>query len=184
MKKILITSLLALAATTSSFGAVKAGKIGVDFTTAGTTGVYNGNGTTQSLGVWWHVTDMIAIRPSIAYSSSTTTVEVTTPSSKTSTTTNTFGVGISVPIYLAKMNLLDLYVAPAFSYGSNGSNYTGIDAAVSLGLQVAVNEQLQFFGEMGLGYRNSTDKATANQTTTTGSFGTARGAVGVIFYFN
>ena len=184
MKKILITSLLALAATTSSFGAVKGGKIGVDFSTAGTTGVYDGRNTTQSLGVWWHVTDMIAIRPSIAYSSSTTTVEVTTPSSKTSTTTNTFGVGISVPIYLAKMNLLDLYVAPAFSYGSNGSNYSGIDAAVSLGLQVAVNDQLQFFGEMGLGYRNQTDKVTAGTTVTTSGFGTARGAVGVIFYFN
>jgi hypothetical protein len=184
MKKILITSLLTLAATTSSFGAVKAGKVGVDFATSGTTGIYNGYGGTQSLGIWWHVTDMIAIRPSLAYSSITITEEVTTPSSKTSTTTNTFGVGISVPIYLAKMNLLDLYVAPAFSYGSNGSDYTGIDAGVSLGLQVAVNDQLQFFGEMGLVYRNSTDKSKANETTTIGWFGTARSAVGVIFYFN
>lgn len=182
MKKILITSLLALAATQASFGAVKSGKAGVDFATSSTTGVNNGNGTTQSLGVWWHVTDMIALRPSLAYSSTTKTVEAS--GTKTSETTNTFGVGIAVPIYLAKMNLLDLYVAPAFAYGSNGSNYTNIDAGVALGLQVAVNEQLQFFGEMGLGYRNTTDKATANQTTTTGTFGTARGSVGVIFYFN
>ncbi|HMY11298.1 MAG TPA: hypothetical protein PKC74_06730, partial [Turneriella sp.] len=108
MKKILITSLLALAATTSSFAAVKSGKIGVDFATNSSTGITNGNGnnTPQSLGVWWHVTDMIAIRPSLAYSTSTTTTETPATNTKNSVTTNSFGVGISVPIYLAKMNLL------------------------------------------------------------------------------
>ncbi|MBS0618760.1 MAG: outer membrane beta-barrel protein [Spirochaetes bacterium] len=190
MKKILIAAAVTMAATTASFGAVKGNKIGLDFSmsstlaTLTTPNINNGSGSTSSVGVWWHVTDMIALRPSIAYSSTTTTVQNTVTNTNLSTTTNTFGVGLSVPIYLAKMNLLDLYVAPGVSYGSNGSNFTNLGISASLGLQVAVNDQLHFFGEMGLGYNSNTDKSTANQTTTTSSFGTARGAVGVIFYFN
>jgi hypothetical protein len=188
MKKIALA--LCLVASSSVFANVKGGKIGVDFSmsstlsTLTTPSVQNGNGTTQSLGVWWHLTDMIALRPSVAYSSTTTTVENTATNTKASATTNTFGAGIAVPIYLTKMNLLDLYVAPGFSYGSNASNYTNMSFSASLGLQVAVNDQLQFFGEAGLAYVSTTDKATANVTTTTGTFGTARAAIGVIFYFN
>lgn len=86
------------------------------------------------------------------------------------------------------MNLLDLYVAPGVAYGSNGSNYTNIGISASLGVQVAVNDQLHFFGEMGLGYNSTTNSAytsgVATGSQTTSGFGTARGAVGVLFYFN
>lgn len=188
MKKLFLG--LAFIASTSVFASVKGGKIGVDFAMASTLtnlttpSIQNGSGNTQSLGVLWHITDMFAIRPSVAYSSTTTKVENSVTNTSSSVTTNTFGVGLAVPIYLAKMNLLDLYVSPGFSYGSNGSNYTNLSFLASLGLQVAVNDQLQFFGELGIAYTSNTDKATTNVTTTTSTFGTARAAVGVIFYFN
>lgn len=197
MKKILIAAAVAMVATSASFGAVKGSKIGLDYSMSSslatlTTPSINNGGTssssTQGVGMWWHVTDMIALRPSVAYSSTTTTV--TTSAGSGSVTSSTFGVGLSVPIYLAKMNLLDLYVAPGISYGTNAiggsSAYTNSNLGISamLGLQVAVNDQLHFFGEMGVGYNSQTDKSTANQTTTNNTFGTARGAVGVIFYFN
>lgn len=188
MKKIFLG--LAFIASTSVFASVKGGKIGVDFamssTLAGITtpSIQNGNGSTQSLGVLWHITDMFAIRPSVAYSSTTTKVENSAANTSSSVTNNTLGLGIAVPIYLTKMNLLDLYVSPGFSYGSNGSNYSNMSILAALGVQVAVNEQLQFFGEMGIAYTSTTDKNSVNVTTTTSTFGTARLAVGAIFYFN
>lgn len=52
MKKMLIAAAIAMAATTASFGAVKANKLGVDF-------MYSGG--TNNIGVWWNITDMVVV---------------------------------------------------------------------------------------------------------------------------
>ncbi len=171
MKKIFLG--LAFIASTSVFASVKGGKIGVNFSYAG---------TAKSFGAWWHITDMIAITPSVGY-----TTETVTTTGDTTTSNLIFGLG--VPIYLAKFNILDMYVAPSASYTSTTTKTTAgsatgssLNFAASLGLQAALLDQVHIFGELGFGY-TSEDKGgtTTNKTTT---LGTTRTAVGVIFYFN
>ncbi len=120
MKKIIIASALMLAATTSSFGAVKGGKVGVNFQ-------YSSN--LPSLGVWWHLTDMIAINPYLGYDFSSTK-DITTGTTlgcnaATCTQTdksNTLTLGIDIPLYIAQFNALNLFIAPGFGYKSAGSS--------------------------------------------------------------
>lgn len=178
MKKLFLG--LAFIASTSVFASgVKGGKFGIDFS-------YVSNLTTPSpivssgapsIGVWWHVIDMIALRPSVGFSST---------SAGGATTTN-LEFGIGVPIYLAKFNALDLYVSPAFSYLSRSSSVGGVSVTSSgwgvsgsLGLQVGVHDQVHLFGEVGFGY--AADLAASGTGSTT--FSTTRTAVGAIFYFN
>ncbi|MBX3722457.1 MAG: outer membrane beta-barrel protein [Turneriella sp.] len=186
MKKLFLG--LAFVASTSVFASVKDGKIGVDFSFAGSTGVTAGTTTVPTIGAWWHVIDMVAIRAGVGYQS----VNTTNSSTTSDKTDSGFVFSIGVPIYLAKMNALDLYVSPAFSYASLSTKTTtttpatstsgtssGLGISLSLGLQVALNDQLHFFGEAGFGYSTYT-----NDPSKTTTIGTARGAVGAIFYFN
>ncbi len=202
MKKILITSLLALAATTSSFGAVKGGKVGVNFQ-------YGSN--INSLGAWWHLADIIALNPYVGYSSSSTkdlytgtaglgigcgTGNVCYQTAKS----NGFVVGVDVPIYLAKFNALDLFVAPGVGYNSSSSetlneNTTNGQSAtvnngtsttwnlgLAAGLQIPLLEQLHVFGKAGFDYSRQTKDTYSNYKST--AFTTTRYSVGAIFYFN
>lgn len=173
MKKMLIVAAVAMAATTASFGAVKANQFGVDY-------MYSGG--VNSFGAWWHVSDKIALRPTVGFK------YTDQDNAGTQTTTTMFTLGVAVPIYIANFSALDLYVAPAFAYTSNGSKSTtggvsvstsssSISASAALGMQVKLVEQVSIFGEMGIGYDkdDSTKKSTIQ---------TARTAVGAIFYFN
>ncbi len=188
MKKIIIASALMLAATTSSFGAVKGGKIGVDFAYNGGISALALNGT--AVGVWWHLTDTIALRPGVGFTSGTTTSTNTTTGVSTETKVSQFNFHVSLPIYLAKLNLVDLYVAPEFSYASTSTTVgatsvsgSGLGVAAALGLQVAINDQLHIFGELGGGYTSTEGTSGTTQTKVSG-ITTARTAVGAIFYFN
>lgn len=178
MKKILITSLLALAATTSSFAAVKGGKFGANFSYSA---------STPTFGVWWHLTDMIALTPSIGWTNKTTT------STGTETNTNEITFGLGLPIYLANFKALDLFVAPDFAFTTTSSKTTtaGVSGSTSasnlavgaaLGLQVQVHDQVHLYGAYTLGYSKD-DPGTTGGTVTT-KFGTNRTAIGAIFYFN
>lgn len=173
MKKILALT-AAMAISSAAFGTnVKASKFGVDFSYAN---------QLPTLGVMWHVTDMIALRPSLGFSSTTTD-----PNTGSTTVLN---FGIAVPIYLANFNALDLYVAPGFTYKSTntkpatGSSTTASDIGVTaaLGLQVKVTDQLHLFGEMGLGYTGTNNGGSPAAKTTVIATGTT--SIGATFYFN
>jgi hypothetical protein len=178
MKKLFLG--LAFIASTSVFASVKGGKLGVNFSYAA---------STPSFGAWWHITDMIAITPSVGYTNKTTTYSA----SETASSDLVFGIG--VPIYLAKFNILDMYVSPAFSYttsstktttaaGSASGTSSALGFSASLGLQVALNDQIHFFGELGFGYSKNDPGSTTATTGPTTTIGTTRTAVGAIFYFN
>lgn len=183
MKKMLIAAAIAMAATTASFGAVKANKIGANF---------QYDGSLPTFGVWWHVTDMVAIAPSIGFKNTSNTYNSTAANKEDSTTELQLGVG--VPIYLAHFNALSLFVAPEFSYTSKSDKLTpqagasttssssvlGISAA--LGLQVEVHAQVHLFGAFAFGYSSEDTGNASGQKT--GIISTTRTAIGAIFYFN
>jgi len=168
MKKTVLA--LALVATTGAFANVKGGKIGMNFQ-------YGSN--ISSLGVWWHVIDMLAINPYIGYSSSTTKyTNITggngigcgaTAHCTRTDSSSTLVFGIDIPIYLVKFSAVDLFVAPAFSYSSkstsdkyeNANNGQSIETkgtnptynfGLYLGLQIPILDQLHVFGKGGFEY--------------------------------
>jgi len=220
MKKILITSLLAFAATTSSFANVKAGKFGMDFSFAGSLGLWtlgsNGDASAPTfngmptVGLRYHITDMIAVAPSIGFytTSGTNNRNVTAPATATKTTETSvtaWGIGLEIPIYLAKFNVLDFYVAPGVGFTPTStttkntqvdgttteSNSTGsyLSIFAAVGLQIPINDQLHAFGKTTLGYASGTTnpdtKANPSEPDDKSTyFGLQSWAVGAIFYFN
>jgi len=215
MKKILITSLLAFAATTSSFATVKAGKFGMDFMYAGAIGQWQTKGATNpgvpdfagmpGVGFRYHITDMIAVAPSLGFYTASGTDNAAN-GDKSEYTATGWGLGLEVPIYLLKLNALDFYVAPGVGYNSistsrkntfaNGNpttesgtsgGYLSLFAAV--GLQIPINDQLHVFGKTTIGYATGTTnpdtKANPSQPDDKSTyFGLQSWAVGAIFYFN
>jgi hypothetical protein len=214
MKKVLITSLLTLAATTSSFGAVKAGKFGMDFSFAGSlglwTGANNGNASAPAfngmpaVGFRYHLTDMIALAPAVGfYTASGTNNNIN--GSKTETSLTAWGLGLEIPIYLVKFSAMDFYVAPGVGYASSSTTEKNTSTAgvvtegkatgnhlslfAAIGLQIPINDQLHAFAKTTIGYvsatTNPSNSATNNNVDDKSSyFGLQSWAVGAIFYFN
>lgn len=150
-------------------------------------------GYPASIGVIWHVTDQIAVRPDFTFSTSST--ELAT--SETNSTTGTFG--LSGLFYVAKWDALRTYVSPRFVYSrtssENNPNLPGtarISTTVtsksltgSAGAQFAAHKRFSVFGEAGFGY-SSSNISPASPNTGFGSRGHTWGtrtAVGIILYF-
>jgi len=215
MKKIIIASALMLAATTSSFGAVKAGKFGMDFSFAGSLGLWttSNNGAANmptfngmpTVGFRYHITDMIAIAPSLGFASVSGTNN-NVNGNKTENSGSQWGLGLEIPIYLLKLNALDFYVAPGVGYTSQSSTSkttfasgatptesesTGsfLSLFAAIGLQIPINDQLHAFGKTTIGYASGTtnpDKKSnpSDVDDKSSYFGVQSFAVGAIFYFN
>ncbi|MCX7632561.1 MAG: outer membrane beta-barrel protein [Turneriella sp.] len=142
------------------------------------------------IGVWWHISQQVALRPTLGFrsttSSSTTNTGFSTVTTETSATI--FEFGLSLPVYLTKFKAMDLFVAPAFSFRntstktsgggiSQSESKSGFAFGLSLGLQIPLHEQLHVFGESGFGYSKDDSKKETN-------LGLIRTSVGAIFYFN
>jgi hypothetical protein len=217
MKKTVL--MLAFLASSSAFANVKGGKFGMDFSFAGSLGLWQtgNNGSANiptfngmpTVGFRYHITDMIAIAPSVGFWTATgtnntnSTLAAQTKSTETSTTA--WGLGLEIPIYLLKLNLLDFYVAPGIGYtptstttkvtrvdglsteGKSTGAYLSVFAAI--GLQVPINDQLHAFGKTTIGYASGTTNPDTNSTPAdvddkSTYFGLQSWAVGAIFYFN
>lgn len=213
MKKILITSLLALAATTSSFATVKAGKFGMGFAYSGNFGLMNTNKNNGAIkmdmptvNAIYHVTDMIGVALNVGFYTTSyedkSGLNAAGNGTKREYSTTAWGLGLEVPIYLAKLNMLHLYVAPGLGYvpvstkqtdttiagttttvteTKNTSNYLTIYGA--LGLQIPINDQLHAFGRTTIGYGSgSYNNGIADSKDS--YFGIQSWSVGALFYFN
>lgn len=212
MKKILVlTSLLVTGAVSAN---VKAGKIGVDFSYSGSVGLWQTNNHAvptfngmPTIGVLWHLTDMIALAPQVGfYTASSTDNSATTGAPgnvvKKETTVTAWGAGLEVPIYLTKFNALNFYVAPGFGITPNSTTVknttenntvtetksTGSHLSIyaAIGLQIPINDQLHVFGKTTIGYASGTSNggAAGEPDDKNSYFGLQRWAVGAIFYFN
>ena len=159
-------------------------------------------GYPAGIGIQWHVSNKVAIRPEISFSSSMS--ETTTPAFETDHDSWTIGTNISALFYLSTDDRLRTYVAPRFGWSrvsstnelpgpiinpltgetfsestTTGDGYTGTG---SFGAQYSLGDKFVVFGEFGLNFGHS--KTTSNLsagTSTTNVWGT-RTAVGVVFY--
>lgn len=156
-------------------------------------------GYPASVGVLWHVSDRIALRPELSISNSSTETTLTPPVSGVSSTTTkidgwVFGTGLSGLFYISRSDNLATYVSPRVTYSRVTSNIQPTLATVSddvmssytatgsFGAQYSPGSRFGVFGEVGLGFSSSNNGSRAISKTTHHSWGTRTG-VGVILYF-
>jgi hypothetical protein len=157
-----------------------------------------------SLGLIWHATDRVAVRPEFPFS--VASGETTT----TENDSNGIGVGATVLFYVAKRDSAAMYIAPRFAY-THSSSETQSDVFLpavtevigtqpaftfestaeswqlsgSFGAQYWFGSRFSVFGEAGLGYTSGTVEAGSSFSSSKSdshSFGT-RSSVGAVFYF-
>jgi hypothetical protein len=151
-------------------------------------------GYPAAIGLVWHVTDRVALRPEIGITRSTnefigssTTfssggVAVTTT---TTTTTDAWQVsaGVSGLFYLSKHDALRTYLSPRWAYtrqssspsstnGAPTSVVTGTSGRVnvvsgSFGAQYAISDRFSAFGEVGLAFTRTVSSPVVNGSSLT-----------------
>ena len=168
-------------------------------------------GYPASVGIVWHLTDGIALRPEVTATRSTNdltatslvTVGGTTRSTSTLNSNDNWQVlfGVSALFYVSKHDALKTYVSPRWAYtrvgsasttdGGNTSGSTGNTQFVSgsFGAEYALSRRFAVFGELGVAYSRTTNTPNASAalstlftSSTSNTLGTRSGA-GVILYF-
>jgi hypothetical protein len=164
-------------------------------------------GYPAAVGVIWHITDNIALRPDATISTSST--ESTSTSSgfgggatlvntTTSTSWNT-SVGLSALFYVKTLDRVRLYVAPRAAYlrtsididddqsfgGVFDNDSDGFIAAGAFGAQFGAHERFAIFGEVGAQYTSQSSTSAVSTSRSKSEVRTAglRSAVGVTLYF-
>jgi hypothetical protein len=152
------------------------------------------------IGVIWHISDSVVVRPEISFSTSSSDNEFGADTINVSS-------GASGLLYVSRWDHVRAYVSPRFAYGRTTSDSVGTigislknstyNVVGSFGAQYTPHKRFAVFGETGFGYNRSTNTTTTvvvpivlppgleparptTKTTLTG-FGTRTG-VGVIFY--
>jgi hypothetical protein len=149
-----------------------------------------------SIGVIWHVSERVAVRPEVSWSfgstASTTALPLQGVSVDRKTSSWSTGTGVSVLFYLAKSDNLSTYVSPRVGYTRSGvdtdnstdSTSSGYSIAGMFGAEYSLGRRFSVFGEVGVGF--SWQKSGSSSITTfdirSHSVGTRTGA-GVILYF-
>jgi len=147
----------------------------------------------SALGILWHASDKVAIRPEFNFSGSSSkqaNAQITGESSSWAV-----GFGLSALFYLHDQDGLRTYFVPRFQYShastsasSSISNTGGTDVGSdiyggsgSFGAQYGLGKRFALFGELGFGFdHRSTDSPTAGKIT--GNTWGLRSGVGVVFY--
>ncbi len=162
-------------------------------------------GYPAAIGVVWHVTERLALRPDFTLSTSTTESTSTNDSifgPQVSTTTSTSwstAVGLSALVYLKTADQLRFYVAPRAAYlrtsididddqplaATFDNTSTGFVAAGAVGVQYNAHDRFAIFGELGAQYTSQSSSSAFLTSRTRGENRTAglRSAVGVTLYF-
>lgn len=147
--------------------------------------------TPSAIGLIWHASDRLAIRPDVSFGFTETDGEGTLPD----ISSRNVSIGVSALFSTHRWDELRLYVSPRFTY-SHGT--TSIDnpiniadstlsswaVAGSIGGQYALGTRFGVFAEAGLSYSSQQSESglSSSPDRTTWTFGT-RTAVGGILYF-
>jgi hypothetical protein len=149
-------------------------------------------GYPAAIGVVWHVTDGVALRPEISVSKSTSEfigssitfssgslVPVTTT---TTTTTDAWQVsaGLSALFYLSRHDALRTYLSPRWAYTRVSSSPSSSNSAAtttltgttghanfvsgSFGAQYAISDRFSAFGEVGLAFTRTVSSPLVNSS--------------------
>ena len=143
----------------------------------------------SAIGVIWHVTPRLAIRPDLAFSFSGSDGEGGSPD----VSSHTFSLGGSVLFYTGRWDNFQTYVTPRLSYSWSGSNDSGgFDVSQNgwglsgaFGGQYTLGTRFAVFAEAGLSFSSQTtevDSSLSGIDRTTWTFGT-RTAIGGTLYF-
>lgn len=145
----------------------------------------------SAIGVIWHVTPRVAVRPDLSFSFSESDAEIGSDLSS-----HSFSLGGSVLFYTGRWDNLQTYVSPRLSYSWASSSFEGggttFDSttdgwslAGTFGAQYLLGTRFAVFGEAGLAYSSQTAEVPStisDNERTTWSFGT-RTVVGATLYF-
>ena len=158
--------------------AQEAGKVGVTM------------GFPASVGVIWHASEKIAVRPDFSFTHSST------ETGSGEGDTDSVGLGVSVLFYTKKWDNAAMYFAPRFQWAhgssesqsdsgfensSSGDSYT---YSGSVGAQGWVGSRFSVYGEVGLSYNTSSSESSSIFSTEVKSQSfTIRSGVGVVLYF-
>jgi hypothetical protein len=146
----------------------------------------------SALGVIWHVSERVAVRPEMSFSFSETDAESST---LTDVSSHSFTLAGSALFYMGRWESLQTYFSPRLTYSWAGSSTeaAGLDIestqngwglSGSLGAQYTLGTRFAVFAEAGLMYSSSESKITTILPTdrTSWAFG-SRTAIGGTLYF-
>ena len=139
-----------------------------------------------AVGVIFHVTDKVAVRPEFTFTHNST------ETGSVDATTWSVGTGVSALFYLTSVDRVQTYISPRLSYTHGDSNVEGLSISDtssngtgfsgSFGAEYSPSAKFSVFGELGIGYTHATSKsATATVELKSNTWGT-RAGVGIIFY--
>jgi len=151
-------------------------------------------GYPASIGLVYHLTDRVALRPELTFSRASSESE-----SRLTLLTNdssSLGIGVSGLVYLRRWERLRAYVSPRYIYSRSRStsessfgfeaNTTTISShtgAGAFGAQYSPHDRFSVFAEVGVGYTAQQNKGTLSGVRITTSTVGSRTGVGVVFYF-
>jgi outer membrane protein with beta-barrel domain len=157
-------------------------------------------GFPASIGVIFHASDKVAVRPELSFSGNSTD-----GTSSTSTDGWSVGTGVSALFYVATHDRVRTYVSPRLTYSritfnsssslpspllSTSSKSTGTTwgGAGSFGAQYSPTPRFSVFGEVGLGFSRQTSHSSVTtlviipSTDVKGNSWGTRAGVGIVFY--
>ena len=150
-------------------------------------------GYPASVGLIWHVTDNVAVRPEVSFALGSS--ETHSDIFDTEGDSSTFGTGVAALFSLREWDQVRAYAGPRFTYGRTTSNSeTLLDGVMELrsttyelaglfGVQYTPHRRFAVFGEFGVGYTSrETNSDSSTLVLESRSWGTQTGA-GIIFYF-
>ena len=145
------------------------------------------------IGIQWHISESVAVRPEVSFTSTGSSSESLVDAS---TDFFTFNTGVSVLFYSPVRDNLKLYVAPRFAYGRTSGSGEVVESVTniysisgSFGGHYALGGRFALFGEAGVQYSRQTGSITSTislgplRTTSRGDVVGTRTAVGVVIYF-
>jgi hypothetical protein len=147
-------------------------------------------GFPESVGLVWHATETIAVRPEFSFSVTSSETEFAETSS------GSFSTGLSMLFYLDQSDRFATYLSPRYAFHrSSATRESPLGAedestlhshlfSGSFGAQYWFGERFSVFGELGVAYEHASagdddddfDEGTSHHI---GS----RSAIGVVFYF-
>ena len=145
------------------------------------------------IGILWHASERIAIRPEFSFTKNDSSSESTFANAASDFWS--FGTGVSLLFFAPLRDNLKTYVSPRFAYTrtSGGSDTTDstVDAysvSGALGGHYSLGQRFALFGELGISYSHQTGSITSSlaptfQTTNRGDSISTRTAVGIVLYF-
>jgi hypothetical protein len=151
-------------------------------------------GYPASIGLLWHASDKLAIRPEIALSH--TSSETDTPIGSTEGSSNGISVGGSVLFSLRKWDRVQTYAGPRYTYSRTSSHTESSVLTIEsesvtnshafagyFGAQFSPHQRFSIFGEIGAGVTRSSGGVQNDLTDSHSTTVSTRTGVGVIFYF-